>query len=142
MLRSQTVLIKAEISKGKIETLKVPRYFLDKCFNIFEDSLRAHDLHDPLRQSNIVIMNLAGWYNTRGLHHLQTEWNMLQIFFKWLLCGRIVGEPDYDVPCISWGERCPVAFANAISHRINDRGIRSERGISPSLSDISSIEPI
>jgi hypothetical protein len=57
-----------------------------------------------------------------------------------------VGEPDVDVPCLSWGKRRPAAFAAAVSHWIHDVGVRGQggraRGNSPTLSDVSAISPI
>jgi hypothetical protein len=117
----------------------MPRYLLDKSFDIFEERFQAHDHFDPGRDSPTIMVDLMDWYCKCGPQHLEAEWNMMKIFLKWLLCGRLIGDVDFHVHRLSWGESCPIAFVSAVSQWFHDV---NARGASPSLSDISHMSPL
>jgi hypothetical protein len=54
---------------------------------------------------------------------MQAEWNMLKIFFKWMLSGKIVEKPGLELKYVSWGVACDAHFKADVENWVPDDGM-------------------
>jgi hypothetical protein len=115
IINSQTVVITALLDKSP-EKFVIPRYLLEKHSSLFKEELAAYDISDPAKIQQTIPLSLATWYNRMRTGHVQSEWNllrdwnMLQLFCKWMLCGRIIGEPMIHPKDLPWEKACDPLF--------------------------------
>jgi hypothetical protein len=53
---------------------------------------------------------------------MHAEWNMLKLFFKWMLCGKIVEAPSMRLENVSWETASSALFRDDVASwvRAND----------------------
>ncbi len=103
------------------EIITIPRYLLEKHSSIFKEELKYHDITDPSKKQQTIPLSLSSWYNRHriGPNQRQSEldilrdWNMLTIFCKWTLCGRVIGKPMVHPKDVPWGSKAdPLCMAD------------------------------
>jgi hypothetical protein len=115
IITSQTVVITALLDHSS-EKLVIPRYLLEKHCDLFKEDLAVHDVSDLANIQQTIPLSLNNWYNRVRSAHVQSEWNLvhewniLQLFCKWMLCGRIVGVPMIHPKDVPWEKACDPLF--------------------------------
>jgi hypothetical protein len=109
-------MLTAMFERPRYETVIMPRYLLEKYSTMFTDEFEINDIADRTGIDRVIGLSMNLWWSKYfseiedDFDAMQAEWNMLKIFFKWMLSGKIVEEPGLELKNISWGVACNALF--------------------------------
>lgn len=113
----------------KLETVIMPRYLVEKYSTMFTNEFENQDIADQIRVDRVIELSMNVWWAEyfsaiiEDYDAMQAEWNMLKIFFKWMLSGKIVEEPGLELKSVSWGVACGELFKADIQNWVPDDGM-------------------
>jgi ribosomal protein S17E len=111
------------------EIIIIPRYLIEKYTTMFTDEFEKEGLADSARLGRVIELSMNLWWSKYfsaikdDFEAMQAEWDMLKIFFKWMLSGKIVEEPGLELKHVSWGVTCDALFKADIENWVRDDGM-------------------
>jgi hypothetical protein len=122
-------MLTAMFERPRYETVIMPRYLLEKYSTMFTDEFEINDIADRTGIDRAIGLSMNLWWSKYfseiedDFDAMQAEWNMLKIFFKWMLSGKIVEEPGLELKNISWGVTCNALSVADVQNWVPDDGM-------------------
>lgn len=122
-------MLTAMFERPHYETIIMPRYLLEKYSTMFINEFEKEDIADQTRFDRVIELSMNLWWKAYysdivdDFQAMQAEWNMLKLFFKWMLSGKIVEEPGLELKHVSWGVLCDTLFRAHIENWVRDDGM-------------------
>ena len=111
------------------EIIIISRYLLEKYTTMFTNEFENQDIADQTGLDRVIELSMNLWWEKYfsaikdDFDAMQAEWDMLKIFFKWMLSGKIVEEPGLELKNISWGVTCNALSVADVQNWVPDDGM-------------------